>query len=81
MSHEMKESGQVTILFSLKEDGSIDQIFVDQASGMNVLNRAALKLLFKRQPFGAIQPEGRKTFVVTLHFIWMIAGRKESIFR
>lgn len=80
MSHEMKESGQVTILFSLKEDGSIDQIFVDQASEYERLNRAALKAVQKAAPFGA-PPEGRKTFVVTLHFILDDRWSKESIFR
>ena len=80
MSHEMKESGQVTILFSLKQDGSIDQIFVDQASEYERLNRAALKAVQKAAPFGA-PPEGRKTFVVTLHFILDDRWSKESIFR
>jgi TonB family protein len=68
MSYEMKESGQVTILFSLKQDGSIDQIYVDQASKYERLNRAALKAVQQAAPFDS-PPEWRKTFVVTLHFI------------
>jgi protein TonB len=71
--------GNLQLSVTLRQDGSVESVYLDRSSGLKVLDAAALKIVRMATPFAAFPPDIRRdTDLLTITRTWFF-GKGDKI--